>query len=316
MGIQFISPRLLMEFTQAVEDIVIFVELGMVAFYAGLSRAFRQRKVVSLVEGDYQHLGRTGTAAFKVAFRRLNARFVDAFVANNELARNYLVHTLGVPECKIVVGWWLAGLPSDLKTQVPYNAKISPDGVPLFVCAGQLIPRKGVDLLIEAIARYRREFGPCMLWVLGDGPEKPSLMQLTRHLQVEDSVTFLGTVSHEGFKGALEACHVFVFPTLQDLVGRVVVEALTAGVPVVLSPMTGAAGTIVQDGVNGIIVDPRDSRALAEAMCRAADPETLRHLREGVQRTNVTLTPDASAKVILRAIALARGNAAFAKSDT
>jgi glycosyltransferase involved in cell wall biosynthesis len=45
-----------------------------------------------------------------------------------------------------------------------------------------------------------------------------------------------------------------VFPTLQDLVGRVVVEALTLGVPVVLSPMTGAAGTVVHDGVNGLIL--------------------------------------------------------------
>jgi glycosyltransferase involved in cell wall biosynthesis len=102
---------------------------------------------------------------------------------------------------------------------------------------------------------------------------------------------------------------VFVFPTLQDLVGRVVVEALTVGVPVVLSPLTGAAGTLVEDDVNGIVVDPRDTRALAEAMRRATEPQTLRCLREGVRRTNGSLTPDASAGVVLRAVALARGPA-------
>jgi glycosyltransferase involved in cell wall biosynthesis len=132
------------------------------------------------------------------------------------------------------------------------------------------------------------------------------LAELARRLEVDDAVAFLGTVDHEGLKGAFDACDVFVFPTLRDLTGRVAVEALTAGVPVVVSPMAGAAGTIVQDGVNGIVVDPRDTRALAEALHRAADPQTLRALRAGVQQMNASLTPDAAAEVILRAVALAR----------
>ena len=127
--------------------------------------------------------------------------------------------------------------------------------------------------MIEAIATYRREFGPCVLWILGEGPEKTSLVELARRLEVDDAVAFLGTVDHEGLKGALEACDLFVFPTLGDFIGRVAVEALTAGVPVVVSPMTGAAKTIVQDGVNGVVVDPRDTHALAAALHRAADPQ-------------------------------------------
>jgi glycosyltransferase involved in cell wall biosynthesis len=307
MTVRVISPRLLMEFARAPEDVVVCYEFGLVGLYAALSKALRPRKVVSLVEGDYRHLGRTGTAGFKVAFRRFAARFIDVFVANNEPARNYLVGTLKVPDEKIVMGWWLAGLPPGLESRVPRHARTVPDGVPLFVCAGRLIPPKGVDLLIEAVATYRREFGPCRLWILGDGPEKASLVELACRLQVEDAVAFLGAVDHQGFKGALEACHVLVFPTLRDFIGRVAVEALTAGVPVVVSPMTGAAETIIQDGVNGIVVDPRDRHALAEALRCAADPETLRSLRAGVRRMNASLTPDAAADVILRAIALARG---------
>ena len=106
--------------------------------------------------------------------------------------------------------------------------------------------------------------------------------------------------------GALEACDVFVFPTMSDFSGRVAVEALTAGVPVVVSPMTGAAGTIVQDGINGIVVDPRDTNALAAALHRAVDPQRLPALRAGVQRMNASLMPDAAAEVILRAVKLAR----------
>jgi len=260
MSVKLVSPRLLLKFARAQEDVLVIYELGLVGLYAGLSRLFRPHKVVSLIEGDYRHIGRTGSAPLKVAVRRLAAQFVDVFVANNPPAREYLIRTLNVPEDKIIVGWWLAGLPTDLVARRP-KARPVPDGTPLFACAGQLIPRKGIDLLIRALAIYRRDFGACALWVIGDGPEREALVELTTQLGIQDEVTFLGTVDHEVLKGAFQACIAFVFPTLQDFVGRVVVEALTAGVPLVISPMTGAVGTIVRDGVNGIVVDPWDSRA-------------------------------------------------------
>lgn len=310
MTIQLISPRLLVELVKADEDVVVSYEFGLVGLYAVLSKLLHpRRKVICLVQADYDHLGRSGTAWLKVVFRRFAARFVDVFVANNQPARDYVIHVLEVPEDKIIVGWWLAGLPQNLQARAPDVVGTVPDDVPLFLCAAQLIPRKGIDLLIEAVAIYKQEFGPCKVWIIGDGPEKDSLLRLTRRLQVEDAVTFLGTVDREGLMGALKACDVFVFPTLKDFVGRAVVEALTAGVPVVLSPMTGAAETIVRHGVNGFIIDPRDRRAWADAMHRAVDPETLRALRAGVEETNASLTPDAAAEVVLRAAAIARGGA-------
>jgi glycosyltransferase involved in cell wall biosynthesis len=309
MSFKVVSPRLLARLIRADEDVILLYELGLVGLYAGLSKVLRRRRrVVSLVEHDYRHLGQTGTAAFKVAFRRFAARTVDVFVANNGPARDYLVTTLNVPEEKIIVGWWLAGLPPQVKGRLPAGL-MPPDGTPLFVTAAQLIPRKGIDLLIRAVAIYRQRFGPCVLWILGDGPERAALADLSRRLHVEDAVVFVGIVGHDEFKGALEAGYVLVLPTLRDLVGRVVVEALTVGVPVVVSPLTGAAGTIVLDGVNGIVADPRDTEAFSEAMHRAAGPAMQRSLREGVERTNGPLLPDAVAGVILRAVAMARNGA-------
>ncbi len=312
--VKAVSPRLLLKLARAPEDVVVLYELGLPGLYAGLAKLLkpRRRRVVSLVEADYRHLGRSGGATVKVAFRRLCARFVDVFVANNPPARDYLLRTLRVPEARIVVGWWLAGLPPGLEAGSPEPLDSSggpasaPSAGPLFVCACRLVPQKGVDLLIEAAAYYRREFGRCRLWLFGDGPEREALERLARRLGVDDAVSFRGTVDHRRLKGALEACDAFVFPTLRDFVGRVVVEALTAGAPVVLSPLSGAAGTIVQDGVNGIIADPRDCAALAAALYRAADPATALHLREGVQRTSATLTPEAAASVVLGAVAQAR----------
>jgi len=121
MSVKLISPRMLLELARAPEDVLIIYELGLVGLYAGLSKLFRPHKVVSLVEGDYRHIGRAGTAPLKVVVRRLAARSVDVFVANNPPAREYLIHTIGVPADRIVVGvnqaqkvnseaWWRAEL--------------------------------------------------------------------------------------------------------------------------------------------------------------------------------------------------------------
>jgi glycosyltransferase involved in cell wall biosynthesis len=298
MSIKLVSPEMLLEFARAPEDVLIIYELGLVGLYAGLSKLFHRHKVISLVEGDYRHIGRAGTAPLKVKARMLAARSIDVFVANNAPAREYLIHTLRVPAHKIILGWWLAGMPADLPALPPAAASV-PEEWPLFVSAGRLIPQKGVDLLIRAVAAYRQQFGPCALWILGESPERESLVQLSRQLGGEDMVSFLGAVDHQVLKGAFQVCEAFVFPTLQDFVGRVVVEALSAGAPVVVSSMTGAVGTIVRDGVNGLVVDPRDVAALAEAMHRAADPTTSRTLRDGVRRTSGALRPEAVTEVLL-----------------
>lgn len=146
MSVKAVSPRLLAEFVRAPEDVVVIYELGLVGLDAGLSKLLRRHKVVSLVEGDYRHIGRTGSARLKVALRRFAARFVDVFVANN-LPRGTTWSGRSTNVDKIVVGWWLAGFPAALVARPP-RAPGARDGAPLFVSAGRLIPQKGVHLLI------------------------------------------------------------------------------------------------------------------------------------------------------------------------
>ena len=113
-------------------------------------------------------------------------------------------------------------------------------------------------------------------------------------------------------KGALQACQAFVFPTLQDFIGRVVVEALSAGAPVVVSPMTGAVGTIVHDGVNGIVVDPHDARRWPRRCIAPPTRTTSRALRDGVRRTNAAAAARGGRRHGAAARSRGRGTAANA----
>jgi glycosyltransferase involved in cell wall biosynthesis len=304
-AIKIVSPRLLLELLRAPEDVVVVRELNLIAIYAALSKVRRGRTIVALVEGDYGFLGRTGTARPKVALRRVATRGVDVLLANSDAAYRYLTGTLGVAEDKIVVGWWLAGMPPDLEPVTPPGLPPPGEG-PTFACIGQLIPRKGLDLLVTALAGYSRRHGPCRLVIAGDGPERPALIALAQELGVADRVTFAGALSHAEVKGLLQSCDALVFPTQKDLVGRIAVEALSLGVPVVVSPMAGAACTIVDDGVNGVVADPRDPVAFADALGRFAGAGERERLRRGAEKSAVPLTPEAGAAHVLVAVAQAR----------
>jgi glycosyltransferase involved in cell wall biosynthesis len=296
LTVTWVSPRLLWTLLRAPEDVVIVQELNLTALFAVLSKLRLRRRVVALVEGDLDLIGLTGKARTKVAFRRLVARFVDAFVANGDRAHAYVTRRLGVPASKVVTGWWLAGFPADGQSPAPSN------GVLTLLAVGQLIPRKGLHLLLDAIAAY----GPCELLIAGEGPERARLECQARELGIADRIRFLGSLEHQGLKGLLRACDLLVFPTLSDLVGRVVVEALSVGTPVAVSCHSGAAGTLVVDGENGLVMDPLEPGALLGALRRAADPELRARLRAGAWASSAALTPQAAADAVRGGVRLAR----------
>ncbi|HSK90943.1 MAG TPA: glycosyltransferase family 4 protein [Euzebyales bacterium] len=303
--VTLVSPRMLWDLLRAPERVVLARELNVATLYAVLSKVRSGRRVVSLVEGDFSLLGTTGKAGFKVALRRLTASFVDVFVSNSQGATRYLTDVLGVPRRRIVEGWWLAGLPQDREITAPAPAPRHAGERPVFLAAGQFIPRKGFDLLLDGIARYHADVGPCRLQLVGDGPQRAELMARAQRLDIEGDVEFLGTVPHAQMSKLFQSCDVFVFPTLFDLVGRVAVEALSAGTPVAASRLSGAADVLVRDGVNGVLMDPRDPASIADALRRGADPATNARLREGARATGADVTPEAAARRIAHAVALA-----------
>ncbi len=305
-SVNAISPRLVWTILRHPAPVVVALELNLAVLYAALTRVVRRhRRLVVLVEGDLSSMGRTGSNRVKTWFRRLLAPRVDAFVANSSAAAAYLRTTLGVPERKIVQGWWLAGLPDDLEAVPPGEELLARREGPTFVTVGQLISRKGHDRLIRAAGRYVREVGPCQVWIAGDGPLRTQLEQLAEREGIADRVTFLGQVGRAELKGVLQAADVFVFATLNDLVGRALVEALSVGVPVVVSRRSGAWGTLLHDGVGAVSVDPEDPEDLFAGLRAATAPGRLEELRRGARRTATEVSVEAAAAAVAAGIATA-----------
>lgn len=308
LTVTLVSPRLLWRLVKAPQHIIVSIELNAATLFAVVSKIRRHRKVVVLFEGDVSYLGATGTAKIKVLLRRLMAKPVDVFVSNSSTATTYLTDVIGVKPERIVEEWWLAGLPDGDVSAGADDTRTAPPESPVFLTAGHLIPRKGIDLLLTAVARYREECGPCRLRIVGDGPERQRLEHQATELGIANFTEFVGAVPHQRMAKELRACDLFVFPTLYDLVGRVAVEALSVGTPVAVSHQSGAAGTLIREGENGVIMNPRDPDSLLDALRRAMDPATYNRIVRGARVSAAALTPETAARIISGAIARARDN--------
>jgi glycosyltransferase involved in cell wall biosynthesis len=144
----------------------------------------------------------------------------------------------------------------------------------LFV--GRLVARKGVDVLLRARAA-QRTVRPVELVICGGGPEREALEALAAQLGIAHDVRFEGRVSDERLHEAYAEADAFVLPAVIDArgdsegLGVVLLEAMSAGVPVVASA-TGGIVDIVADGA-GLTVPPGDPEALAAALDRLADDD-------------------------------------------
>jgi glycosyltransferase involved in cell wall biosynthesis len=143
----------------------------------------------------------------------------------------------------------------------------------LFV--GRLVERKGVHLLLDAMARLPEE-REVVLHVVGDGPELVALQEQLRVLRLAERVVFHGFVSTYELQRRLETCDAFVLPAVVDAkgdtegLGVVLIEAMSYARPVIASAAGGIVD-IVQDGRNGLLVPPGDARALAAAIASMID---------------------------------------------
>jgi glycosyltransferase involved in cell wall biosynthesis len=167
----------------------------------------------------------------------------------------------GVPPERIRVVYLPATAVLERQPAEELRARLLRGGEFLVGFVGRLTQEKGVDLLLEALARLPAGF---RLAVAGSGPDGPSLHTLAQRLQVASRATFLGRVEHELMAEFLSACDCLVLPSRSTPVwreqfGLVLVEAMMCQTPPVGSD-SGAIGEVIGDG--GLVFPEGDIGAL------------------------------------------------------
>src|SRR5258706_6835333 len=170
------------------------------------------------------------------------------------------------------------GNPAPLRAQLPQSEQIV-----LFV--GRLIESKGCDQLLKAIALLPTTTQQhTTLWIAGDGDQKSPLERIAKNVGIADKVRFFGKVSHDELPHMYATADVVVVPSKSGPAGEaegqgvVVLEAFAARA-CVLATSVGGITSMVRNRINGLLVQPDDPRALADALSELlSQPEMRKQL--------------------------------------
>lgn len=135
--------------------------------------------------------------------------------------------------------------------------------------------KKALDVLLRALSIARAKGFDMPIALVGDGPLTPRLKELASKLGLDGQAQFLGYRELESVRELLQGCTFFVLPSRSEPFGIVLLEAMAVG-KAVIATRVGGIPEFVEDGQNGILVEPDDPRALADALCAMATDSALR----------------------------------------
>ncbi len=167
----------------------------------------------------------------------------------------------------------------------------TPDpGYLLFV--GRLRIRKGVEVLLHAVERLRRDHPGVRLVVVGGGEHFENVRRVVSRLGLESEVSLRGPCRPEEIPALMKGAKALIVPSIYEGMPLVILEAMAAGLPVVASRVSGIP-EVVEDGETGWLVPPEDVVALERALAELlADPqEAIRRGHLGRDRVEDLATP-------------------------
>ena len=199
-------------------------------------------------------------------FRRLLYRRADVLTANTTGVMDSLVPLFQARQ--------LALLPNPLPMPVVPVSVGSAGDRQGFVSVARLVPQKGIDVLIRALAQTTGAARDWTLNLVGDGPEREALQRQVQQAGLQEQVQFLGFRSDP--QTFLLQAGVFVLPSRFEGMPNALLEAMAAGLAVVVTDASPGPLEVVVDGVSGLVVPSDEPAALADALDRLAAQPQLR----------------------------------------
>ncbi len=258
-------------------------------------------------------------AAWKDAIKRLVFRKVDATLGSGEESRAFAMRYGTSPEKAIClphsidVMHYADGSTRARQGRDTLRKELGLHGT-TFIYVGRLWWGKGINYLLEAFKQIQcQSESEVSLLLVGDGPEEGKLRQQCIERRIKN-VVFAGFKQKPELPSYYAMADVFVFPTLGDPYGLVVDEAMACSLPVISTSAAGEIHERIHDGVNGYIVPPEDSSALAARMLELArNPDSCRQMGERSYEKIKDHTPERWAKefeaIVLKLLNRARCSA-------
>ena len=255
----------------------------------GLNAGVLARTPVRVLTRHYSDYHTRINKKWHVRLDQMCTRLSDAVIAVSQHTAEHLVREEGAPQEKIHT--ILNGIDFDRVKLSGGDARgrirreFAAEQSHLLLIVARLHPEKGHQYLFRALSDIKsRVSKPVRLLVAGAGPFDADYRNQVRALGCEDIVSFVGF--RKDSADLMAAADLVILPSVAEAFGLAVTEALYLGTPVVAARV-GGLPEIVDDGVDGILVPPADSGALADAIVDLLNHEPQRILMAGAGREKV-----------------------------
>ena len=281
---------------------------------AAVMKALVQRSALVVSYERTRHTERN-CPWWRTLYRKAVIPFVDAMLCNGSLCREY-AHSLGMPLDRIVTGGMAADsllfrTSSGMSTEQGRGAARAARGLqsPVFLFAGRMTSAKGILQLVLGWRSYVESGGPGCLVMAGDGPMLPELKQFANDSSIP-RLHFLGHIDYPQLPEVYALADVFIIATLEDNWSLVVPEAMACGLPVACSKYNGCWPELIEEGGNGSVFDPLDSRDLLRCLRFFADRQKdLPRMGSRSREIEAQYRPEHAASSALKACEIAMGRA-------
>jgi glycosyltransferase involved in cell wall biosynthesis len=209
-----------------------------------------------------KYMGKKGIIGY--IMEKLSSKLPNKIISISKLTTSRLVKELGVKKEKI---YTIPNAINHKKIQNLAPAKETSD----IIFVGRLLGHKNIDVLIKAVNIVKKSNKNIKCIIIGDGPEKENLENLSRKLNLEKNIIFKGVIPKtENIYRLMKSSKVFVLPSTREGFGITVIEANSCGIPVItISHKDNAAKSLIRDGKNGFVckLDEKEmARTIEKAM--------------------------------------------------
>ncbi|MBW2965913.1 glycosyltransferase [Candidatus Woesearchaeota archaeon] len=145
--------------------------------------------------------------------------------------------------------------------------KLKNENIILFV--GRLMSEKNVASLLSTMPLVIKQLPNTKLVIVGDGPQKTELKKLAKELKIQKNSIFTGRIKEDLLRQAYAASDIFVLPSIVELQGIVLLEAMACGIPIMAAKTkTSAASELIKEGKNGLTFNPYNKKELAKKILK------------------------------------------------
>lgn len=214
---------------------------------------------------------------FITEFRRKIQEYVAEKAGKIIVPSQYLKNIIlkwGISEEKIKVIYNAFDAPDLKEKKEELREKIGLSGIVL-ISAGRLVPWKGFDKLIEIMPEIIKEIPDANLYIIGSGPEEERLKSQISKFKIEDKVFLVGQIVNDKVFQYFKAGDIFVLNTGYEGFSHFLLEAMAMEIPIITTKVGGNV-ELVEDNVNGILIEYNNKEEIKKKIIELTKNETLR----------------------------------------